>query len=61
LALQIRWFDKVAIDNAQTSDARANQQICGRRADRAATDDDCAGGHQPFLTLFANSSKKNLP
>ncbi len=44
LALEIGGFDKVAIENTETSNAGANEQIGSGRADSSAADEDRAGG-----------------
>jgi len=49
LTLKIRGLDKIAVDNAQFSDASADQEISGGATDRAASDDDGAGGEQALL------------
>ncbi len=60
LALKIRGLDKIAIDNAQFSDTRAHQEIRGGGTDRAASDNDGAGGQQALLAFLANGGEKNL-
>src|SRR5229473_513611 len=60
LALKIRGLDKIAVDDAQFSDACANQEICGGRTDCAASDNDGAGGEQALLAFIADGGKENL-
>ena len=57
LALQIRGLDEVTIDDADAADARADQEIARRRADRATTHDDATRGHQALLSWFAKASE----
>ena len=60
LALQIREFDKVAIGDSQTADARARQRFRLRRTQRATTNDQGARSKQTILAFFANPVEKNL-
>ena len=61
LALQIREFDKVAIGDSQTADARARQRFRLRRTQRATTNDQGTRGEQALLAFLADPFKKNLP
>jgi hypothetical protein len=60
LALKIRGLDKIAIDDAQFTDAGAYQEVCGGGTDRAASDNNGAGGEQTMLAFLADSGAENL-
>ena len=60
MTLKVGRLDEIAIDDAEAPDAGANEQICRRGANRAATYDNSAGGEQTLLTLNTNPSEKHL-
>lgn len=55
LALQVRRFDEIAIDEAQVAYARARQRLNMRCAKRAATDNQRARCEEFALPFFANA------
>jgi hypothetical protein len=60
LPLKIGRLDKIAVDNADASDAGTNQEVCGGGADGAASDDDRGGSKQTLLAFLANVGKEHL-
>jgi hypothetical protein len=60
LALQVGRLDEIAVDDSEATNTRADQQIGSGSADRAATDDCCAGSEQPLLAFRADPGEKHL-
>ena len=58
--MEVREFDEIAVDNAETSDASTNEEIGGSRTDRTATDQDGTGGRKALLAVRAEGLKKHL-
>jgi len=60
LALKIGRLDEIAINNSEMADTRADQKICGGRAQCSATDQDYSGGQETPLSMFADSGEEDL-
>ena len=60
LALQVRGFDEIAVDDFEVTDARADQEIGRCGADGTAAHDCGAGGEQPLLAFRADPGEEHL-
>jgi hypothetical protein len=61
LALEIGRFDEIAIEDANATDAGADQEAGRGCTDGSAANDYGAGGQEPPLALEAKTFKKYLP
>src|SRR5262249_25039600 len=60
LALPVRGLDKIAVEDAQTSDACAGEQSSGGGADSSTADNNGRGRGEALLAGFAYTRKENL-
>lgn len=60
LALEIRRFDEVTIEDAQSPNAGAGKKRGSGGSDRAATDDNGTRRREPLLAGLADGLEKNL-
>jgi hypothetical protein len=60
LALEVRGFDEIAVNDAERSDPRADQEVCKRGAKRAAADEYGSRSQEAALAFFADAGEKNL-
>jgi hypothetical protein len=60
LALKVRGFDEIAVNDAQAAQAGAHQKAGDDCAQGAAAHEDSAGGQKTSLSGFANASEKHL-
>ena len=60
LALQVGGLDKIAVDDAEMTDASTDKQIGGGRTYGAAADKHGAGGKKAVLTGLTNARKEHL-
>ena len=60
LALQIALLDEIAIDEGESSHARARQETCRSRPSGADADHGHVGALDPGLALGANAGEQDL-
>lgn len=60
LALKIREFDEIAVNNSEAADSGAHEEIGRDGAERSAADKNSARLEEALLTFFADAGKKNL-
>src|SRR5262249_60493181 len=60
LAVQVRLFDEIAVDQTQPPDAGAREHFSMQRSERATANDHRATLRQPLLSFFADAGEKSL-